>query len=143
MRLTSPRAFIAHVSPKSRGLGFAGAWGQHLYRRIIGKQGRSRQNMPRDGVRQRLKQGGGFTNPVRQGGAVQIDPLAPEYLTLPVQRRMIAILRNQHMGQKPGAGTTALDRARWQGCLMDRLAARTRHARPHDPVHHKTPGDIF
>ena len=37
--------------------------------------------MPRDVVRQRLKQGGGFTNPVRQGGAVQITKDLVEPIT--------------------------------------------------------------
>ena len=65
--------------------------------------------MARNGVRQRFKQGGGLANPVRQGGTVQIDPLAGEYLALPVQRRMVGVFIHQHVGQKPGAGTAALD----------------------------------
>ena len=143
MRLTEPRAFIADIGPKPCGPGFARTRRQQLYRRIIGKQGLSLEDMPRDGVRQRLKQGCRFTNPIRQGGAVQIDPLALEYLALPVQRRMIAILRNQNMGEQTGAGTPALNRPRGQCCLGNLFTAGAGHARAHDPVHDKTAGNIF
>ncbi len=56
---------------------------------------------------------------------------------------MIRILRNQHMGQKPGAGTSAFNRARGQRGLDDILAATAGHARPHDTVHDKATRDIF
>jgi hypothetical protein len=39
-----------------------------------------------NGLRQTLKQRGGFANPVGQGGAIQINPIAIVYLTLSVQR---------------------------------------------------------
>ena len=99
--------------------------------------------MARDGVRQRFEQGGGFTNPVGQGGAVQIDPLALEYLALPVERQMIGIFIDQHMREQTGAGPAALDRPRRQLGLMECLAASAGHARAHDPVHDETAGDIF
>ncbi len=56
---------------------------------------------------------------------------------------MIRILRNQHMGQKPGARSSAFNRARGQRGLDDLLAATAGHARPHDTVHHKATRDIF
>ncbi len=56
---------------------------------------------------------------------------------------MIRILRNQHMSQKPGAGTSAFNRARGQRGLDDLLAATAGHARTHDAVHHETPRDKF
>ncbi len=56
---------------------------------------------------------------------------------------MIRILRNQHMGQKPGAGTPAFTRARGQRGLDDLLAATAGHARTHDTVHDKATRDKF
>ncbi len=56
---------------------------------------------------------------------------------------MIRILRNQHMGQKPGARSSAFNRARGQRGLDDLLAAAAGHARTHDAVHHETPRDKF
>ncbi len=99
--------------------------------------------MPRDGVRQRLKQGGGFTDPVRQGRAFQIDPLSVEDLALPIKRQMIRIYVDQHMRQKAGTGSAALDRSRRQRRLSDPLATGAGHARTHDPVHHEAAGDVF
>ena len=99
--------------------------------------------MPPDGIGQWLQQGCRFANPIGQCGTIQLDPLASKYLALPVERQMIRILRNQHMGQKPGAGTSAFNRARGQQGLDDLLAATAGHARPHNTVHHETPSDLF
>ena len=99
--------------------------------------------MTRDGLCQRLQQGFGFTNPIRQSGAIQINALAVEYLALPVKQRMISVFIYQHMGNQPGPGSAPLDAPRGQGGLMERLAVCTGQTRAHDPVHHKISGDIF
>ena len=46
------------------------------------------------------------------------------------------------MGQKAGAGTPLLDRARRQGGLGDRLANLAGQAGPDDPFDHEATGDV-
>ena len=56
---------------------------------------------------------------------------------------MVGIFVDQHMRQQTGARTPAFDRARWQSCLCEALATRTRKARPHDAVHDEPTGHVF
>ena len=80
-----PGAFIAHVSPKPCGFGFACSRVKQFNRRIIGKDGLSVQNMPPDGIGQWLKQGCGFANPIGQCRAIKINAVAFKDLGLAVQ----------------------------------------------------------
>jgi len=75
MRLSGPGPFIADIGSKPFSSGFTGARCQHLYRRVIGKDGLSLEGMFADGVDQGFQKRGRFTNPTGQGGAIQIAPL--------------------------------------------------------------------
>ena len=99
--------------------------------------------MPPDGVGQRLQQRGGLADPVGQRGAVQIEAFAVEDLALPVERQVIGVLADQHMGEQARAGTATFDRARWQRRLREAVAAGAGHPRAHDPVHDEAAGDVF
>ena len=99
--------------------------------------------MPPDCVRERRKQGGGFAHPIRQRRAIQIEPVALEDLTLAVERQMIGIFVDQHMGQQAGSGSATLDRAAWQRGLREAIAARAGHSWAHDAVHDEASGHIF
>ena len=99
--------------------------------------------MAPDGVGQGLQQCRRLADPAGQGRAVEIDLLAGEDPGLAIQRQVIAILRDQHMGQKAGAGTTALDRPRRQRRLVEAFATATGQARAHDALHHEAAGDVF
>ena len=140
---TGPGPFVADIGPKPGRLGFAGTRSQQLYRRVVGKESLSLLNIVPNGRGQTLKQRGGFANPVGQGGAIQINAIAIVYLTLPVQRQVIAIFGNQHMSQKSRTRTAPLDGPPRQGGLMECLTAGAGHARTYDPVHHEASGDIF
>ena len=56
---------------------------------------------------------------------------------------MIAILRDQHMRQKAGARSAALDRSRRQRRLVELLAAAAGQARTDDALHHEAAGDVL
>jgi len=45
--------------------------------------------MAADGIGQGFQQGGGFADPVGQGGAVEIEPLAVEDLALALKRKVV------------------------------------------------------
>ena len=93
------------------------------------------QHVSPDGVRERLEQRRRLADPVSHRGTVEIEPVALEDLALPVERQMIGVFVDQDVGEQAGPGSATLDRAGRQRRLRERLAARAREARPHDPVH--------
>ena len=99
--------------------------------------------MPPDGLGQGLEKGRGLADPVRQGGAVEVEAIAAKDLALPVEGKVVDILAHQHMGEQPGTGTAALNGLGGQRRLGEALAARAGQARAHDPVHHEPAGHIL
>ena len=69
--------------------------------------------------------------------------LTREDFGLPVERQVIAVFANQHVGQKPRPGAAALNRARRKRRLRERFTAGAGHARADDPAHDKASGDIL
>ena len=65
------------------------------------------------------------TNPVRQGGSVELDALPGIYLRLPVQRQMIGVLGNQHLCDQSFGWDASLDDLHWHRGLHDRALAQT------------------
>jgi hypothetical protein len=68
---------------------------------------------------QRLQPPAGASDPVRQGGAIQLDALAGEDLALPVKRKMVAVLGDQDVGEQGGTGQAFGDRTLRRGRLMN------------------------
>jgi hypothetical protein len=87
--------------------------------------------MSAQGLHQRQRQSCHGTDPVRHGGAVEIDTLASVDFALTVQRQGVAVLRDHHMSQQTGARSATFDRERRQRRLQDRLALPAAHLGPH------------
>ena len=98
--VAAPWPFVTAISPQSCRLRLASAWRQHPDRGIVCEDCRPGQNVLSDGVRQRLQQCRGLTNPVSQGRAIEIDPVARKYLALTIEWQMVGIFVDQHMRQK-------------------------------------------
>ena len=141
--IARPGPLVADIGPDTGGLCSALAGCLHLDRGVIRKDRLPALNMAPDRVGQRLQQCRRFANPVGQRRTIKVNAVSIEYLALPVERTVIGILRDQHMGQQARAGPPTLDRARWQGRLADRFAARASHAGPDKAVHHEPAGNIF
>ncbi len=139
----APWPFVANIGPDPGGLAFAGALHLHLQGGVVGKDRLAALNMAPDHISQWFQQCRRFADPVGQGRAVEINAVAIEYPGLAIEREVIGILRDQHMGQQARAGTTPLDRARGQWCLADRLATRASHAGPDKAVHDEPARDVF
>jgi hypothetical protein len=60
-----------------------------------------------------------------------------------MQRKMIAIFRDDHMSEQRRPGPSLLDRQRRHGRLNDRLAGAAAHLRPHMQDALEVRGDIF
>ena len=99
--------------------------------------------MPPDGVSERFQQGGRFAHPVGQRRAVNVEPVAAEDLALAVEWQMISVFVDQNMGEQTRSRPATLDRAAWQRCLREAIAAGTGHPGPHDAVHDEVAGDVF
>jgi hypothetical protein len=60
-----------------------------------------------DSLDNRLQQPDCLADPVAQGRAVEIEPVASVDLALPIQGQMIGIFRHQQMRQHAGGGSPA------------------------------------
>ncbi len=65
--------------------------------------------MATDGICEGLQQSGGLADPIGQGGAIQIEPLAFEDLALTIQRKMVGLFADQNMGQQARTGAATFD----------------------------------
>ena len=70
------------------------------------------------------KQEGSSSDPVGQGGAVQRDALTGEDLSLPVQRKMVGVLGDEHLGDGCVGRQAALDQPGRRGRLHHDVLAR-------------------
>ena len=91
----------------------------------------------------RLEPPAGTTDPVRQGGPVDLDALPGEDLALPVKRKVIAVFGDQDMSEKTGTGETLGDRTLRGGRLMDGPAGPAAIARPADADDSKPRGHMI
>jgi hypothetical protein len=76
--LALPRSLIQHIGPDASGPGLAVPRRQHRDRRIIGMDHRRCHHMGADQIRQWGDPPGGVTDPVGQGGALDLDALASQ-----------------------------------------------------------------
>ena len=100
-------------------------------RRVVAVDLVGLQHVAADRLGQRAQQLRGLADPVGQRGAVQVQASAGVDLALAVQRGMVAVLADQHLGQQPGAGQESVHRpARGLG-LGDGLAAAAHQLGPY------------
>jgi hypothetical protein len=125
------RTAIAHIGPEPTGLGPSVAGCEHRNGCIVGMKSCRREHMMPHCLDQGFEQSGRGTDPSSERGAVEIDAFAGIDLRLPVQRRVIAILRHQHMRKQPGSGVGSRNRPGRRGRFDHRLTAAAAELRPH------------
>ena len=99
---SGPRSIIAGIDPQPPGLGAAAAGIEHRHRRIVGKELAATRRHAQQPLVQRLQPPAGAAHPVRQGRALNLDPMAGEDLRLAIERSVIAILADQTWASRPG-----------------------------------------
>ncbi len=109
--IARPGTLVANIGPDPGGLGLAVARRLHLDRGVIREDRLAALNMAPDRIGQRLQQGRRFADPIGQGRAIQVNAVTVEYLGLAIEREVIGVFRDQHMGQQARSGTATLDRA--------------------------------
>ena len=143
-RKPAPWSFVARIAPESCGPGLPCLqFGLQLDGRVICKKRRTCPDQLADVLGQRLRQGCAAAPPIDQRRAVWIDLPAGKDSGLPVQRQVIAVLTDQHIGQKTRPGAATLNGTRWQWGLREHFTTGAGHARADDPAHDKATGNIF
>src|ERR1700688_2761116 len=84
-----------------------------------------------------------FSYPTCHRGAVKIDALASVDLCLTIQRAVIGIFCDEHMGQQSRSGEATLDHARWRRRFDNMLASRAGKLRPHMANHLEVSWDVL
>jgi hypothetical protein len=138
-----PWPFVSRIGPEPRGPGLAGAGRQHADRRVIGEDRLGRQDMATDGIGQWLQKGGGLADPVGQSGTIEIKPFAVEDPALAVERQVIGIFADQHVGQETWPRAAPLDGAGGQRRLDEPFAAGAGQPGTDDPVHDEAARHVF
>ena len=107
---TARRPIIAHVRPQAPLLGGAAAGEKYRHRGVIAVDLVSAECVAADRLHQRLEQCTRPADPVGEGRAIKIDPLAGIDLALTIQGKVIAVLGDQDMCEQPWACEAALNR---------------------------------
>lgn len=89
--ISIPWPVIAGQRPEVSGFGLFPPWGQNRCGRFIHKELSGALQVGHQSLIDRGQLERRFTNPRRQGRAIQIDPLAAVDLRLPIERQVIRI----------------------------------------------------
>src|SRR5579872_3799629 len=126
---------IAHVGPQPTGLGLARSRSQHRRRCVVRVEFACGQHIPAHRIDQRSQQTAGFAYPVRQRGAIQIEPRAFVDFRLAIERQVIRKLRNQYVCQQARSCETAIDGTARRRSLHDVRTAGAAQLGPDDADH--------
>ena len=136
MTRSRPRTIVGGIAPQPPGFGASTPRIQHRQRGIVGNhfgrgwprfrrqsrwnsQTRGRQNRAQDQLIQRLQPPAGASDPVTQGGTIQVDALAGKDLRLAIERKVVSIFVDQHVCEQRLGRQAAVDRPFRRGRLHD------------------------
>jgi hypothetical protein len=107
--VAAPGSIIAGIGPELAGLGPSASRVEHGGRCLVGEEP-CRSSQPfQHMIAQRTQIPGRPANPVSQRRAIQLDTLPGINLGLPIQRQVICVLGDQHMGDQRLGRNTAFD----------------------------------
>ena len=107
---------------------------QHRHRCLIGMQHLALEQHRFLCIDQRLQANAAHADPLSQRRSRDRIAGTAEHLFLPVERRMIRILRDQHLRKQSGSRDALVDHLRGHRCLDQRLAFHARPLPPHVPL---------
>ncbi len=99
--------------------------------------------MAANGFNQQCEQIACGADPTGERGAVEVDALSAVDLRLPVERKRVGVLGDQHVGQKTGSGKAAIDGPGRRRSLHDPVAGIATQLRPHVPDHLEAGTDVL
>ena len=101
---------VPHIGPDPAHPGARSVPIQHVDRRIVGPDDLRVQNLPLHPCIQRMDQVGTLAHPAAQGLARQLHALTPVDAFLPIQGKMVGVLRDRHLGQQARPRPSLVDR---------------------------------
>jgi hypothetical protein len=119
----APRPVVPRDRPEEAFLGAAATWIKHWRRRFVDRDLAGGQDEFAQPQPQRLELRRSITDPERQHRAFNIDALCEQHLGLPVERRVVGILGDQHMGDHRFGRQPALDQPLRRGRLHHAIRA--------------------
>ena len=117
------RPVVARIGPKLASLCPAAARIEHRRPRLIGEDFRGRSDVFQEALVHGPQMPGGAANPVGERRTVERDPLPGVDLRLAVERQMIGVFGDQHMGDCRLGWQAALDQSRRSRRLHDAALA--------------------
>lgn len=136
------RAFVAQIDPQPTNFGLAVARRQDVDRRVVSVDHVARHHVLRDQLDQRMQKPRDRPEPFGELAAIDIEPQARVDLGLPVERQVVARLRNQDVGEEARIDHAARDRQLGHWCLHHRLALPARARRAHVAIHFEVAGHV-
>ena len=134
---SAPGAIVPRIGPELAGLGPPAPGIEHRRRRLVGEQLRRRLQMRQDALVDRPQMECGASDPVGERRAVEADALALVNLRLAIERQMIGVFGDQHVGDGRLGRQAALDQPRRRRRLDDDVLAGA--AGVFGPAHHQHP----
>ena len=119
-RRPAPGPLVADVDPHPCGGGSSLAGREHRDGGVVGEQRLAAEGVPPDRGGERLQQRRRSPDPVGQRRAVEVEPVTGVDRALAIERKVVAELRDQDVGQEPGPRPTPLDGPRGQRRLLRR-----------------------
>ena len=101
---------VADIDPEAALPGAATAGVEHRHRRVVAVQPVAGEDMGAERVDERRHQRRGAADPVGHGRAGDLHALAGVDVGLAIERKMVAVLGAEHVGDEAGPGLAALDR---------------------------------
>ena len=113
---STPGPIVPRVGPQLAGLGPPASGIEHRRRRLVGEQLLRTLELREQPLVHRAQQEGGAPNPIGQGRAIERDALPRVDLGLPVQRKVIGVFGDQHLGNRRLGRQAAFNqpRRRWR-----------------------------
>lgn len=118
-----PGPVIARISPELPGLGLASAGIEHRRRGLVGKELRRGFQLLQQPLVNGPQVPGRAADPVSERGAIQVDALPGVDLRLAIERQVIRVFGDQHLGDRRLGRQPALDQAGRRRCLDDDILA--------------------
>ncbi len=115
----------SRIHPQSALLGLASARVENRHRRVVGVDLVGAQDLARHALDKRREQGCAACHPTAQSRSRDIDILAGDDLRLAIQRQVVGVFADQHMGKQPWTGQALIDGLRGQFGGEHRLAVPT------------------
>ena len=120
----APRTIVASICPELAGFGAASTRIEHRRRGLVGEQLGAALQLGQQMIAQRRQPPCRAAYPVRQRRAIELDALARIDLRLPIERKVIGILADQHMRDQRLRRQPSLDDPRRRRRLDRRGLAR-------------------